>query len=617
MSLKIVYNRVILLLKRNYSMDFMQNLKNQVKLNAQRVVDPLSEAGKNLVAQKEAERRKQKESVVAHSEAQVENFRQATTQIQGEIAESQNTIDAINAERSAQIQALGLQSLQISQANKDLIHSELGTIKENMTALVQGSGITKEALQATLADIDSVVADLATLKNHEAKKMLKDLSQDPEAKGQATFIKNATQDIASKSGTNAIKEANAKAEAQANEPKVVPKLLTRTNVAPLEKNLKQRVFGQDEVIEEVVTVLKSALVNLKVNKKKPAGSYFFAGPSGVGKTELARTMADSLGVPLLVINMGEYTLEHEVAKLLGAPPGYQGSEEPGLIPRFIEKNPNGIILFDEVEKAHENADNILLSIMDQGVCQDNKGQDVHFKETIIIATSNLGAKVEYYDHLTQEEKNKYRMEAIKQRIRPEIIGRYDAIFHFHSLNQDVYMQIVDKFLKGIAQSAKEEHGMELKFSDAMREMIAKKSYDPALGGRPAGKFIEKVSVPMLADFLLRDDFEEKIAANPVITVDVNAAGNVYFHGANGEVLGELTDTAKIVERLDKARFSERKEMDSGQADVAIEPPANPIKTPKVKLPRPATAPVAAAEKASVDEIKETVAPTQRRKPRTR
>lgn len=617
MSLKIVYNRVILLLKRNYSMDFMQNLKNQVKLNAQRVVDPLSEAGKNLVAQKEAERRKQQDSVVAHSEAQVENFRQATTQIQGEIAESQNTIDSINAERSAQIQALGLQSFQISQANKDLIHSELGTIKENMTALGQGSGITKEALQATLADIDSVVADLATLKNHEAKKMLKDLSQDPEAKGQATFIKNATQDIASKSGTNAIKEANAKAEAEANEPKVVPKLLTRTNVAPLEKNLKQRVFGQDEVIEEVVTVLKSALVNLKVNKKKPAGSYFFAGPSGVGKTELARTMADSLGVPLLVINMGEYTLEHEVAKLLGAPPGYQGSEEPGLIPRFIEKNPNGIILFDEVEKAHENADNILLSIMDQGVCQDNKGQDVHFKETIIIATSNLGAKVEYYDHLTQEEKNKYRMEAIKQRIRPEIIGRYDAIFHFHSLNQDVYMQIVDKFLKGIAQSAKEEHGMELKFSDAMREMIAKKSYDPALGGRPAGKFIEKVSVPMLADFLLRDDFEEKIAANPVITVDVNAAGNVYFHGANGEVLGELTDTAKIVERLDKARFSERKEMDSGQADVAIEPPANPIKTPRVKLPRPATAPVAAAEKASVDEIKETVAPTPRRKPRTR
>lgn len=422
----------------------------------------------------------------------------------------------------------------------------------------------------------------------DIKKTSQTLASDPEATGEPPFISNMKDE-------KKVTSANKVEETVDEEPKVIPKLLTRASISQLSTNLKKRVFGQDEVIEEVVNILKSAFVSLKVNKKKPAGSYFFAGPSGVGKTELAKTLADSLGVNMLVINMGEYALEHEVAKLLGAPPGYLGYEAGGVIPNFIAKNPRGIILFDEIEKAHESADNILLSIMDQGVCQDNKGKDILFKETIIIATSNLGARVEYIQGLTQEEKNEERMNAIKEKLRPEIIGRYDSIFHFHSLKPDIYMKIVNKFLNGISESAKEEHQINLTFSDAIRDLIATKSFDPALGGRPAGKFIEKVVVLPFADFMLRDDFEAQLAENPDIVLDLNEDGNVCFRGKDNVVLGVQENTADIITRIENTSFSKPKNFKIDPADAAItELPKVSLKSP-VKAPAPAKAPAKPAE----------------------
>lgn len=396
-----------------------------------------------------------------------------------------------------------------------------------------------------------LIADLQSVSKKDQSQIVRDLQEDPDSKGEPVFIQNLQKE------KNLKNVGVSKEEKNVEEVKIVEKLLTRANVSGLSNKLKNRVFGQDEVIDEMVNVLKSAYAKLKVNKKKPAGSYFLAGPSGVGKTETARALADALDVPILIINMGEYSLEHDVAKLLGAPPGYLGFEEGGIIPKFIEKNPRCIILFDEVEKAHSSADNILLSIMDQGLCQDNKGNNVYFTQTIIMSTSNIGGRVEYIVNLTQEEKNEARMDAIKEHLRPEIMGRYDSIFHFHSLNSEVYLKIVDKFLGGITQSALEEHKFKLVFSDAIRNLIAEKSYDAALGGRPAGKFIEQVILLPLADFIIADDFEEKLSLNPEMIVDINEHGNIYYHGKDKVSLGELSNTATIIKRIQQKQITEK------------------------------------------------------------
>lgn len=487
-----------------------------------------------------------------------------------------------------------------AQGNTEAINSLVADLQGNKSQATSEQVVkpapninVDEINQRMIEEKNQILRDMAKAGQISPEELAKRLQADPSAQVEPTFISNLKDE-------KKVKAVNQKEDAPAEEPKVVPKLLNRANISKLDVKIKERVYGQDEVIDEVVNVLKSAFVSLKVNKKKPAGSYFFAGPSGVGKTELARSLADSLEVPILIINMGEYAQEFEISKLLGAPPGYLGYEQGGVIPNFIEKNPRGIIVFDEVEKAHPTADNILLSIMDQGVCQDNKGKDVHFKETIIISTSNLGASVEYIPGLTQEEKNEARMNSIKENLRPEIIGRYDSIFHFHSLKPAIYLKIVDKFLKGISNSAKEEHNLTLNFSEEIRQFIAEKSYDPALGGRPAGKFIEKVVVLPLADFMLRDDFEEQFAKHPEVTIDYNSDGNVFFRGNDGTILGVHENTASDVARIESNRFSGKKQESVFKVDPQDEntvppkvslrgetPAPAPAKTPKVRRPRAA------------------------------
>lgn len=540
----------------NNKKSFMDRLNERVRKKAENI--PMPGTAEAALAEKKA-----RESISGNVE-KINELAEDLVKINNE------RIDSI----SEAIKALNLPP-EVSKNYQKVLSSveEIHSNVKDMKAI--SSNVAEQAVQGFKPVITELDEEAIRIK----KQMLDSVKNQDGANKEPAFISNMKKD------TNSVAVESAK-EIKNEEPKEIPKLLTRANVAPLEKNLKTKVFGQDEVIEEVVGVLKSALVNLKVNNKKPAGSYFFAGPSGVGKTELARAMAETLGVPLLVLNMGEYSLEHEVSKLLGSPPGYAGSDEPGVIPRFIEKNPNGIILFDEVEKAHENADNILLSIMDQGVCQDNKGNNVYFKETIVICTSNLGGKVEYNTQMTQEEKNEFRMEHIKARIRPEIIGRYDAIFHFHSLNNEVYMKIIDKFLGTIAKSAKQEHELNLKFSDSLREMIAQKSYDPALGGRPASKFIEKVLVAPIADLLLRDDFEAVREANPELLLDINKDNNVVLKGKNRKVIAVADNTKQVIERLEKSRFSDKKKLglENEKPNYSnMVPPENVQPTQKINL----------------------------------
>lgn len=600
-------------------MDILTRMQKRARERASNLVDPLSPEGRA-----QALNTPNPSMTIAQAEEhRMAAFRDLQNSVNMEQASVQDEIARINQQRTQEIANLGLNLNETQARNLSIIQSEINDIKE---ILNNSKDMSPDKVKDTLEILDSRINELTSLQYADANNRLKDINKNPEANKPAPYIDNAHQDIERRnnktmqSGKDNVKDAIKNTEDETSAPKVVPNILTRENIIPLEANLKKKVFGQDEVIEKIVAVSKNAFTKLRVNKKKPTGSYFFAGPSGVGKTELARTMAESLGVPILIINMGEYAQEHETAKLLGAPPGYVGSEEPGIIPRFIEKNPNGIILFDEIEKAHPNADNILLSILDQGVCQDNRGNDVHFKETIVICTSNLGAKVEYFPNLTQEEKNKYRMEAIKARIRPEIIGRYDGIFHFHSLNDNVYKMIIDKFLNGITETVQEEHKLNLTFSEDIRKMIAKESYDPALGGRPAGKFIEQITVNPLADFLLREDYEAVSQANPNVTLDLNKDGNIVLVGNDSrEVLATMSNTKEVLEQLARSRFSDRQEMDNGQDEIAIEPPANPKPTPKVEVPKLKTQPQLKPEtkKATPEEISEIVAPKPSRKPRTR
>lgn len=366
-----------------------------------------------------------------------------------------------------------------------------------------------------------------------------------------------------------------------------PDLLNKKKVKGLEASLKTRVFGQDETITEVVDVLTVAALKIKVNAKKPAGCYFFAGPSGVGKTELAQSIADQLGVPLLKINSGEYGLEHEVSKLIGAPPGYAGCDEDGVLTGFVKTKGACVVLFDEIEKAHPSIDKILLSIMDHGECGTNKGESVSFTQTIIISTSNIGAEVEYLpaeaflenekeltlfskeykeknskatieeinEHFIKSEKNDLRMDYIKSELRPEIINRYDSIFHFNALTLEVYAKVAKKFLVQLTESVQKEHHFELKYTDKLIDWMLKKSYDPAMGGRPARKFIEKIVIKPLAKYMLDDDFEISVKENKEILMDLNKDGNVCFKGKNRKILGVLENTEELVSRIEIGKFS--------------------------------------------------------------
>jgi len=414
-----------------------------------------------------------------------------------------------------------------------------------------------EETNSTLANIQKSVQENMDLMSSRIKKMQEEQNTPP-------FIQNLIDEKkANGESVDSIKKTEStttapevEKEGVAEEKKDI-KLLDKAKIRSLKDNLLKRVFGQDPVVDEVVDILKVAALNIKINKEKPAGNYLFAGPSGVGKTELAQSMADSLGVPILVVNMGEYGLEQDVTKLIGTSPGYVGYNEGGILTNFVMENTACIVLFDELEKAHPSADKILLSIMDKGTATDNKGNKVSFKETIVISTSNLGADIEYIQGLQQSEKNKYRMEAIKEGLRPEIINRYDSVFHFFSLTPEIYKKVVNKFLTNLTKSMEEEHTIALKFSEKMVDWIVEKSYDPAMGGRPARRFIEKVVIQPLADYMLDENFESSLKENPEMTMDLNKDGKVCFKGKNRKILGVLEDTQELLNRIEEGKFTQK------------------------------------------------------------
>ena len=287
--------------------------------------------------------------------------------------------------------------------------------------------------------------------------------------------------------------------------RIPPKTVSSNDITALknlERDLKLVIYGQDEAIETLSTAIKLSRAGLG-NEQKPIGSFLFAGPTGVGKTEVTRQLANIMGIELIRFDMSEYMERHTVSRLIGAPPGYVGFDQGGLLTEAINKHPHAVLLLDEIEKAHPDVFNLLLQVMDHGTLTDNNGRKADFRNVIIVMTTNAGA-----DRLnrpsigfSQQDHSSDAMETIKKFFTPEFRNRLDAIIQFKNLSTEIITQVVDKFLFEF-EAQLEEKGVSLQVDDEARTWLAMHGYDPQMGARPMARVIQENIKKPLAEELL-------------------------------------------------------------------------------------------------------------------
>jgi len=270
----------------------------------------------------------------------------------------------------------------------------------------------------------------------------------------------------------------------------------------LERNLKLTIFGQDKAIEALAAAIKMSRSGLG-DQRKPVGSFLFSGPTGVGKTEVTRQLALAMGVEFVRFDMSEYMERHTVSRLIGAPPGYVGFDQGGLLTEAIAKHPHCVLLLDEIEKAHPDVFNLLLQVMDHGTLTDNNGRKADFRHVIIIMTTNAGAFEMSRPSIgfTQSDTASDGMEAIRRLFSPEFRNRLDSVIQFGSLDQDTIERVVDKLLIE-AEAQFEQKRVSLSVNDLARRWIAQRGYDPKMGARPMARVIQEYIKRPLAEELL-------------------------------------------------------------------------------------------------------------------
>jgi ATP-dependent Clp protease ATP-binding subunit ClpA len=297
----------------------------------------------------------------------------------------------------------------------------------------------------------------------------------------------------------------------------------------LERNLKMTVFGQDEAIENISSAIKLARAGLK-SADKPIGSFLFAGPTGVGKTEVTKQLAESLGVELIRFDMSEYMERHTASRLIGAPPGYVGFDQGGLLTDGVNRHPHCVLLLDEIEKAHPDVFNLLLQVMDHGTLTDNNGRKTDFRNVILILTSNAGAQEMSRRSVgfTTQDNSTDGMEIIKKTFTPEFRNRLDGVVQFEPLAQEVVMNVVDKFLVEL-QAQLDDKRVHLEVDSSAREWLATEGYDKMMGARPMARLIqEKIKRP-LADMILFGALSQGGTADVTIKdgeLDISVAGEL-------------------------------------------------------------------------------------------
>ncbi|MEW5966976.1 MAG: ATP-dependent Clp protease ATP-binding subunit ClpA [Pseudomonadota bacterium] len=296
----------------------------------------------------------------------------------------------------------------------------------------------------------------------------------------------------------------------------------RNSLKTLDRDLKAVVYGQDAAIDALATAIKMARSGLS-NPQKPIGNFLFSGPTGVGKTEVARQLAYVLGVELIRFDMSEYMERHAVSRLIGAPPGYVGFDQGGLLTEAVNKHPYAVVLLDEVEKAHPDIFNVLLQVMDHGTLTDTNGRKADFRNVVLIMTTNAGAEMlnKATIGFSSSRESGDEMAEIKRMFTPEFRNRIDAIIPFAALTEPVILQVVDKFLMQLEEQLHEKK-VEAVFTDALKAYLAKHGFDPQMGARPMARLIQDTIRKALADELLFG----KLAHGGRVTIDIDAEDKV-------------------------------------------------------------------------------------------
>ncbi len=301
--------------------------------------------------------------------------------------------------------------------------------------------------------------------------------------------------------------------------RIPPKSVSRDDreaLMTLERDLKTVVFGQDKAIEQLSSAIKLARAGLR-EPQKPIGAYLFSGPTGVGKTEVARQLALTMGVELVRFDMSEYMERHSVSRLIGAPPGYVGFDQGGLLTDAVDQNPHVVLLLDEIEKAHPDLFNILLQVMDHGKLTDNNGKTIDFRNVILIMTTNAGAADMAKPAMGFERDTRIGedQEAIEKMFTPEFRNRLDSTIAFEPLGKDVVAKVVDKFIMELEAQLSDRNVM-IELTDAARDWLAEKGYDKMFGARPLSRVIQEHIKKALAEEMLFG----KLSKGGLVVVDI-------------------------------------------------------------------------------------------------
>ena len=310
----------------------------------------------------------------------------------------------------------------------------------------------------------------------------------------------------------------------------------RERLKTLERDLKMVVFGQDPAIDSLATAIKLARSGLG-HDEKPIGSFLFAGPTGVGKTEVTRQLAKVMGIDLIRFDMSEYMERHAASRLIGAPPGYVGFDQGGLLTDAVNKTPHAVLLLDEIEKAHPDVFNLLLQVMDHGTLTDNNGREADFRNVIIVMTTNAGAEQISRTSIgfTQQDNARDGMEAIKRTFTPEFRNRLDAVIEFKALDRKTMGHVVDKFVIELEAQLHDKH-VTLEITAAAREWLSEKGYDPVMGARPMARLIKESIKKPLAEELLFG----RLASGGFVRIGVEG----------GELSFEIEEEARQPESVD-------------------------------------------------------------------
>jgi len=304
----------------------------------------------------------------------------------------------------------------------------------------------------------------------------------------------------------------------------------------LERDLKAVIFGQDKAIENLASAIKMTRSGLGM-PNKPIGNFLFSGPTGVGKTEVARQLAYILGIELVRIDMSEYMERHSVSRLIGAPPGYVGFDQGGLLTESVNKQPYCVLLLDEIEKAHPDIFNILLQVMDHGSLTDSNGRKTDFRNVTLIMTTNAGAESLSKTSMgfTQSKKTGDEQAEIKRLFTPEFRNRLDATVSFAPLSHDIILKVVDKFLMQLEDQLHEKK-VDATFTDSLKSYLAKNGFDPSMGARPMSRLIQDTIRKALADELLFGKLTN--GGNIIIDIDSNDKVKLIFEEENKAILQE-------------------------------------------------------------------------------